>query len=449
MVKKKLLILIVLVTSFGLILHNLYFYPITAGYDAWLHINYAKIISFNWRFPTLVETREAYNPPLFYLLSGLITRIVSYFTHLDFVNSLKIWQYLHLVITFGFLYFWWDIIKLLEPKSKLFRFIVLALIFSLPVFHKTIVMYNLELFSAFMISLVVWFFVTHVQKKCSYKNILNLAFLTSLALLTRLSAAVLLPVILLGFIGLYLIHKINLQKLIKFSGLFLAIIILLNGWFYLGRANRDIYQVGEGGEPDKPLFQRQPLSFYTEIPFRLMMSYPIRFAPQTPLNRLIPIYYSEVWGDWWNYYSQRRFGLSVEAVRADRYLTSDQRVVSLAIQNQVNLLPTILMIIGFIYLFYQSFKSFIKKPDQKQLTHLILIFLTLFIYAGWLLMITKYPSWKGDSIKASYMLATFPVIIYSLTLFLFEKIKPIKMIFMPISVCLIIASLINLYWSWY
>lgn len=448
MVKK---IIIFLIIGFGafFLAHNFYYYPVIAGYDASFHLNYADILTSQWRFPSLDETREAYNPPFFYLISGLVGRFVSNLTGLNFFSALKVWQYISLIFVFLMIYFWYQILRPLLPKTKLAHLAFVIFLFSLPVFQKTIVMFNLELFSAFLMSLGFWYFIVHFQFKPTILKTIILAIITILNLLTRLSSLTLLITLIAGFVGLGFMKKIDTRQLIKLISVFLALIVLSCSWFYLGRANQDIYGVGEGGEPNIPFFQRQPLAFYTEIPFRLMMSYPIRFAPNTPLNRLIPIYYSEFWGDWWNYFSQRRFGIPLKSIRKDHYLTSQARVNNLALQNRINLPVTLLIIVGFIYLLSKTLIQSFRKVDANWLTSAMMLLLTILTYFGWLVMITKFPGWKGDSIKASYMLNILPVLAFSVINFLPKILKKTPVFFTPVLIWLIIATGINLWWGWY
>jgi len=426
--------------------HNAYFFTTDAGYDAMLHMRYSKIISHEFRIPSFQETRENYNPPAFYLISGLIGRIVSTFLNQDFFSSLKAWQYLSVLLATLSLYLWYKISLKLFSKNQLLSFSFVALIFSLPVFQKTIVMFSIETFFLFLTSLIFYYLAFHFLPKPSYKTTTILSLLVSLILLTRMSGVVIFLTIVFVFFGLLIIKKITLKKLILYLGLLLTIVFLSTSWFYIGRRDQDIYGVGEGGQPDKPFFQRQPLLFYTDVPFKFMMTYPVRL--HEPLNKLVPIYYSEFWGDFWNYYPQRRFGYPISIIRKNRYFSPPKRVANLALQNQINLLPTLIMIAGFSYFAFKNFYTTFTKPDQKWLIESSFIVLSIFTWLGFLALLTKYPSWKGDSIKASYMLYNLPIFVYFSLSFLVIKLKS-KIFLVPIVIWLLIATVINLYWGWF
>jgi len=420
--------------------HNAYFYPINAGYDASLHLRYADIVSHQWRIPTFKESRENYNPPLFYLASGLTGRIAQNLTNQEYLSAIKVWQYVSIILATVSLYLWYLIIKKLHPKNNFLQISFLVLLFSLPVFHKTIVMFSIETWFLFTTSVSFWFLITHFLSKPNLKNTFILSLLLVVNLLTRMSAIVLLITVLAAFLGLIFNKKLSFKKAFLFFCLLLVIIFGLTSWFYLGRPSQEIYGVGEGGEVEIPFFKRQPISFYLDVPFKFMMTHPIRLTD--PLNKLIPIYYSEFWGDFWNYYSQRRFGISVIARKKDHYLTSGKRVASLALQNQINLPATLLIVSGFIYLVIKNRKK-MNIPESLFLTF------TLFTWLGFLTLLTKYPSWKGDSIKASYMLYNLPIFIYALTVFIFKVLRKYKYLFIPIIIYLSATTIINLIWSWY
>lgn len=659
---KKIIILLAIFAGFGLIVHNAYYYPVDEGYDAGLHMRYARIISHEWRFPTFQESRENYNPPLFYLTSGLIGRLASAITKKDFFIALKIWQYVSIALAAFSLYLWFIIIKQLHPQNQTIQTGFLVLLFSIPVFHKTIVMFSIETFFLFTVSLTFWYFFCRFQSRPNFKTTLLLSLLTIMSLLTRMSAFVLFLTLGAGFLGLGFIKKIKWTETIKLLFVFIVLVSLGTGWFYFGRRNQRIYNAGEHNRPDIPLFERQPASFYTDVPFKVMMTHPIRLYRDS-LNQLIPIYYSEFWGDFWNYYSQRRFNVfwpekskmalnvggispgnyritltdtafSAEDVdqikietqgkvgfedistewkskkwsilhpwsykkgqkvlkmtsryykdftlndqtdyiyldnqgkelyltgdieiqsipqrkalhfynlgydkskilkpipknkvnketlmyynrytnnemkrrliargidgprqlgrvdaglnlpgkyrraiddgpvklstskeararkdytahvvkrrspeKKDRYLFSQARVKSLARQNRVNLLPTLLIILGFIYLLIKSIKTFLfQKKSSTWLAQSIFILFTVLTWLGFLALNTMLPSWKGDSVKASYMLYNLPIFIYFITIFLFKPIKKSKIIFVPAIICLSVSTVINLFWSWY
>lgn len=429
-------------------INNAFYYPVNAGYDAALHLTYAKIVSEELRLPTFIETRENYNPPLFYLISGLVIRLNSYFFKLNFFQAAKIWQFINILLAITSIYLWIQIIRQLYPKSPNKNYHLLLFVFvllSFPVWYKTIVMFSIETWYLFTSSLYLWFFIIKFIPKPNFINIIILSLILIVNLLTKLNAFTLLVVTIIGLLGLVWIKRLVVKKLAVHFLLIIILVLSGSGWFYIGRSNQGIYGVGEGGEPDIPLLKRQPISFYTDIPFTLMMTYPMR--QNQPLNKLIPIFYSEFWGDFWNYFPQRRFKQSMSVVKQNRENSLPQRIKALVLQNQINLLPTVLMVMGLLFLIYYLTKNIIH-PNKTRLIQVILLTFFIVNWLGFIFMLTKFPSWKGDSIKASYMLSLMPIFAYLLMIGL-EKFRSVKYLIIPLHIWLIAAVIINLSFSWF
>ena len=345
------------------------------------------------------------------------------------------------------LYLWFKIIAKLHPTNKLIPYFCIVWIFSLPVFQKMMPMYTIEPFLLFTIALVFWYFIIIFQPKPTLKKTIILSILTSINILSRLSSLILPPTIVFGMLGLGLLKRISWKKVLGFSAIFIIITITTSGWFYYARRNEKIIGAGTGKIQDST-FSKYGLSFHTDIPFHHMMTYPLRLPPEN-LNFLIPVYYSTFWGDYWNYYAQSRFNISSDALRNDRYIVNTQRIKSLSLQNQVNLIPTLLLLSGLFYHLIQVFKKIPSQLSDKWLTQsMFLVFFSL-TWLGFLYFITFHPSWKNDGIKACYMLFSIPILIYMATVLLLKKIRKNKIIFIPIIIWLILATSINLWWSWY
>jgi len=459
-IKKHLIIKIIigfgLITGLVFLIHNLTAYPFYRGYNYGDLVHYSEIITKEWRLPNVQETPKFYDPPAFYIISGLFIRLVSFLAGKkfylfgdEFYKAGNYWQNFSIIFPILSFYFWHKIIKKLIPQNKLAQLTFIVFLFSLPVLHKTLFMYSIEPFLMFTVSLTFWYFIFKFQPKPSVKKTLILSFLVIISLLTRISAIALLTAVSIGILGLAWIRQINWSQSFKFLTILLLSALIGSGWFY-GRKSElysDRITIMMNRQKGTGLPADQRLAFLTELHPHIVMIYPIRRGVW--LNRFIPIYYSEFWGDFWNFYIQNRFGISQETRRADRLFTTPQRVANLALQNRVNLIPTFLMILGFIYLIIQVIKQVRKKPNF--LWVIKAMFLTIFIvtWLGFLYSIVFHGAHKGDSIKASYMLFILPIFVYMLVVYLFKVVKKIKLIFIPLMVWLALAVGVNLWWGWY
>lgn len=445
---KRGILIFLMLAGVGLLIHNLYFYKYLGGYNYLAHVNYAQILTSDWRFPSYEESYENYNPPLFYILTGMTARVVGYFNQQDFYFNLNAYKVLEFIFSVASIYLWYRIIKRIRPGKHSFHLFFVLLVFSLPVFQKMVVMLNTEHLLMFFYSLIFWFFIEKFYVKPSIKNTVILGLLTSLSLLTRISSLTLFLSLAAGISSLYLVRKIDFKQMAKYLIVFILVIISLTSWFYYGRRNEGIYKAGRVAEPSIPLWQRQPIEFYTYIPFKFMMTYPFRL--QKPLNHLIPIFYSDFWGDWWNYFSQRRYGISQEATRDDHYLTNNERVASLALQNRVNLVFTMIMMAGFARLIYITLKQFFTRRFGESFPiQAIFVSISILTWLGFMLMQVKYPNWKSDAVKPSYMLNIIPIFIYAGLTFIFDVLRKVKFIYYPVLIWITLAACINLWWAYY
>lgn len=431
-----------------LFFHNAWFYSPHSGYDAGIHQIYTQIITWEKRIPLPVDTPESYNPPMFYWLSGQLAKLSMPLFNGNFLDALKSWQLLiaGLLLIAGYL--WFDIYKTLNSKAKGWGFFFIFWLLSLPVVNKMAPMYNLETPQLILTAVTVWYFVKFVINKPTLLKIIILGLLGGIMLSLRAMAASVLLSLGLMIIILAIIKKISWKQMLAYNLVFTLVTLIIGGQYYWHFRDQGVFDTGENMAEIRqtPFLKRQPKSFYLDTFFRTMMRTPIR--PNFS-NRFIPIFYSTFWGDYWNYYRQRRFPLSVEeeirfANETNKVKISKERMTLLVWQNRINLIPTFIIILGMFSGTILAFKNVRKKPEE--------VFLAGFFWATWLLFIytnIQYPNtYKGDTIKASYILYSIPTLIYFATNFLIG-IKKIKWIFYPATILIIVSWLFNLNFSWY
>src|SRR3989344_4352591 len=302
MTKTKWLLLLIL-GLFGLFfIHNAWFYSPHSGYDAGIHQFYTKILIFEKRIPTPLDTPESYNPHLFYFLSGKLAQLFSPVFAGNFLDALKSWQILIALLMPVIGYLWYDIFTILNRKKPNLGWFFLVWLLSL-----------LGIFGGIIFSL----------------RIMSGSLLLSLGL---------------GIILLWWFKKISFKQMLIYNLVFTVITLAIGGQYYYFYRDQGVFDSGENVAElyRVPFFQRQPRSFYLDTFFRTMMKTPIR--ERFP-NRFIPIFYSTFWGDYWNYYRHRRYPLSAEEQikfkdSTNKVKISAERLKVLAWQNRINLIPT-------------------------------------------------------------------------------------------------------------
>lgn len=457
MIKKKnktrIILLIILCFFTAIFLHNAWFYPPLRGYDGGIHSTYTKIITFEKRIPTPKDTPESYNPPAFYFLSGKLAKLFTPSFNNDFFQALKSWQILIALLMPVVGYLWFDIYRTLNRKNKYFPLFFLFWLLSLPVVNKMAPMYNIEAPQLIISSFIIWFFIKFVLPKPTISKIILLGFFGGIMLLFRIMAGTLLLSLALMIILLFWCHKISFKKMIILNLVLTVVSLGIGGQYYYIYRNQGVFDSGENVQDlyQTPFLKRQPKSFYVDTFFRTMMKTPIR---PNFINRFIPIFYSSFWGDYWNFYRQRRYPLSLEEeikfketaipTAPNRYQISKERLTMLAWQNRINFIPTLILITGMILSIWETVKK-IKKRRFLNLPQFSEVFLSLFFvitFLAYFYTVIQFPNiYKGDNIKASYILYATPSLIY-FGCKLLQSIKKIKYLFPRLIIIVIIISFI-------
>lgn len=430
-----------------LLLHNSWLYSIWGGYDKDLHMAYARILTFENRIPAYEETPESYNPPLFYFLSGRLAQLFTPAFGGDFIEALKSWQLLmaFLVPLAGWL--WYDIFRRLNLSKPCFAYLFLIWLLSLPVLNKMVPMYNLETTQFVLAALVAWFFIRHVLPRPKLGRIIILGLLGGLILSLRLMSFTLLLSLGLILIFMSRVKKISFATMVKFNLTLTIITLVVSGQYYFFYKDNGAF--GEKMEDMRQIawWKRQPKTFYTDTFFRTMMRTPIR--PNFP-NRFMPIFYSDFWGDYWNYFPQQRFGLTIDQLRKNRELINPERLNRLTWQNKVNLIPMVIIFVSFAGYLLTYFKNIfsVKKLTETAVGETFLATFFIITFLAFFYMNHKFANlYKGDTIKASYLLYSLPVLIY----FAVKKLSQIqkKIILYPLLVAVIIAIGFNLEFNFF
>lgn len=443
---KKISLILILATTAIILFHNVSTYPITAGTDYWKRAIYAQIISHEFRFPTYQESSEVYDAPLFYFVSGWLGRAIGTTTGLPLADSLGLVRLVPATFALISFWLWYKIFSGFYPKNKFGAVTFILLLTSMPVFYKAGAMYVSELLNLFLATLSFYWFIHHWLKAPHLKNTLWLSLIIILGLLTRVTYVAVAMALIIAILVYFWANKnfINALKPITI----IAILSFVGvGWFYFGRYQKTPLNIGYNLEDFEA--KTQNLGFYFYIPVKVMLTYPFRPILSEP-SYLLPIYFADFWGDYWNYFPQTRFGNNeLIAARGNRQAFSTARKVYLAWQSRINLLPTLLIIVSFWWLVIDRLRRILKKQlnfiilgEFTLLTTVIITWASLYVLAA------KYPG-QGDLIKATYTSFIAPIYVYAEAVFLFRILKRVRIIFWPALTLLVIAAINNFIFSWF
>ncbi|MFC1626964.1 hypothetical protein ACFL18_00220 [Patescibacteria group bacterium] len=429
---------------------NAIFFPPRGSFDIGSHYRYAKILITEWRFPIPEESVHFHNPPLWYFIGSLSITISENLLKLNnWKQTIKIWQLINPILTSLTLFYWLKMYQAIYPK-KIKRWLFFSFfLFSLPILSKMTAMVSIEPLLLTLSSMALFVYLKFLINP-NKRFLLVLGIILGLGLLSKITLFSLVLTFFIMLIYLKIVQSLSARTLIKNLAIFFLPIILFSGWFYTWKH----YHYGilrPGGVEYSP--KKQEASFYFDIPIRLMFTYPIRhYEVGRHLGRtFLPIMYTDFWGDYWNYYSQQRYGIDIEYIRTiDRYKTTPERVKALVAQSVINIPATILMTAAFFWACWITFKTIIRRNySVKNLFYLSLIVFFALSSLGYLWFQSRSPKWTGSNVKPYHLLFVWPVPVFFATEALFTITKNKTLLRSIILLFFIFTFIYNLVFTWF
>lgn len=229
---------------FALQFHNIQTYPIFHGFDAGAHVKYVQYIQENGRVPLADEGWVMYQAPLYYVISAFIP---GFTVHHWF--GLVLWETLMGIS-------WWFLRRRFEVIESL---VGVVLVGVMPVVVYLTPMVSNEFFSGVMIMIAMVWYVEGENKESRMQNeeekkldhsdnrySIILGVLLGLAILSKATAWVLVGAIGVDQVvklfltdsgrlqGSHLLNFIeNIKKLMKRNYIWILVMLLIGGWFYV------------------------------------------------------------------------------------------------------------------------------------------------------------------------------------------------------------------------
>mgnify|MGYP004078677373 CR=1 FL=1 len=397
-----------------ILIYNILFYNPILGYDALAHNAYVDYLAMylpkTFNLPDQINTREFFNPPIGYIVPSVAQVICrNIIDSIDYVRDCKpvygvatqIFQsVLYVVTIFINLY----TLKIINNSKKIVNFSYLILISILAVNYRTISMIRGEPYIIFFLSL----FLLLIQKakilefEFSYKQIIFCGIVIGGIALSRQWGFLLFPPLIILIFSKETINKFKYIKFWTLSGL---LGFIMSGWFYirlyLNYGTFTAFNMNSNGFS----LTNQPLSFYFPSLENIshLFSKPIR--PYLD-NQFLSILYSDLWGDYWGYF-----------VFTSRFLDfgRGQELIGDYL-GRVNLVS----LFAFLIIIYLYVKANNTNKNKFILKYINLAVLSSFI--GYLIFTISYPVDSGDTIKATYIIQLFHLIVFMASIHL-EKLK--------------------------
>lgn len=370
---------------------NAYSFNHERGYDGPAHIEYANTVAKDWRLPGK-EVRGYYNPPLFYVLAGLASRLGEDVLALS--PQEKLTQYGNTALLFGAAVLLLLVARLLYPGRRELHVAALAFFCLVPVTTRTAAMFHPEPLDLFL-SLAALALASRMLARRSFgwRPAAALGLVLGLAQLSRTfgiyASASVGTVFLLAALWRYAPRR-ELLRALAVTALAAA---LVTGPWYVRQAIRYTNPIFDQPTVDKPLWERRPLAFYVDPGMPEVFTDPVRTSY---LNRLVPTAYTELWGD---YFGIFEWNSTVQG-KPDRGQLWDLRA-----QSVVGLLPTLLALLGMLALLR---RAFLRRGIARDPGPALFAAQAVFGLLGFLYFAIGYPTPDGDVIKATFMLAAAP-----------------------------------------
>jgi hypothetical protein len=359
----------------GLLTWDIAHYDWLRGYDAYANSLYSDVIRLHHRLPTTAETDVWHTPPLFFALAAL-------------VHSHRAMQFVDGASGLAVAVFAGLIARELFPRSRLTQVAALAFAALTPVLTRTAVMYHPEPLATALAAAGLYVIVRTLERRRHVLRGSSVAgLLFGLAILTRTWAIAPAGAC---FLGLLLFAWLEREpRHVYGAALLVGIVLTLTlPWFvHQARAHGSPFAFNRPA-PKERFFSRRPASFYLSLDVGAVLSHP--YAPNFT-NHLLPVLYTDWWGDYWRYFDIPYENISVPSSLPPKYEQPRVR------QIYVGMAPTLLGIAGFVGLASAALRR--RSPTLTVLPLAIVLLGIQFIVFQ-----IAYPHADGDTIKATYLL---------------------------------------------
>jgi len=359
-------------------------YPVGNGYDAIWHERYADFLIHHHALPTRADTLEYYSPPLYYLLAGAADWAG---TQLGLGEPHRLAVLLNVPCLAGTALLVAALARLLWPARRWPPVAAAGFVALSPVLLRISAMFQPEPLDLLLQTLSLYLAARMlVRRSYGAGAALALGVALGAAQMVRQFALWALATVVVAWLAAAWARAEERRALLRSLAVVLAAVVVVAGPWYGWRAATYGNAVFDRPQTAKPLWDRRPASFYVGTGLPQVFT-----APHRPhfVNRVWPVTYADVWGDWYG----------VFAWDATRGSPTPARNAWLVAQDVVGIVPTALALAGWLALLVRS----ARRRDGPLL---LVSVLPLAALAGYLYFTVGYPTPDGDTIKAVYLLAS-------------------------------------------
>jgi hypothetical protein len=399
------------------LIYNLFHYDPILGYDGEAHHAYVQnflniYIPGKTNQPASNFTYEFFSPPLPYVLPTVVNETCKSFSvavdYLEFCQN--VYGFINIIFLslayLSLLFIYMKIVKKILGSNNIQSSITLLVLGLFSTNYKAISMIRAEVYILFLSALLIYRLLLLIEKSYVFntRDVLIFGSIIGLLALSRQWAFLLFPAY---FIIFFFIEKKNKKTYFQFLTYSFMVGFTISSWFYFGLYLDYGSFTSFNMESTSFSTSNQTLTFFTSSSY--FFSKPIRPYFE---NSFLPILYSDIWGDYWGYFSFTSRSLDVGR---NQLLIGDY----LGRVNIVSIFPSLLLLLGFM----KSLKSInFKKKTTLDFLYIYIVFGIIFSLFGYLWFLTTYPETTGDTIKSTYIIQMFHLLGLATVIHL-EKLK--------------------------
>ena len=402
-------------------LHNAINFNPYWGYDGGAHLEYIKMVMEKWRVPTMAENYLGWHEPLFYFLYAILGKAASAFCHNNFLTcTVKILQIISALLSVVMIFLVYKISQKFSNNKNVW---LAAVVGSglISVMTETSNYLTNELLATFLIVSLFHCFIVFSQRGWNIKRIGLIGLISGVALLTKLSAAIFVLALVIWFL-----YKAVYEKRVKYL-FYVFIFLFLSFLLYTPWA---IYKVKNlGGAFSINIFEDK-IKEDRKLPEAFFHSFngEIFTNPfwMTGSNSFISVIFADAFSDYYaiaNNVDKNNLTVPDEEkfwTEAGSFVTNVKFRLSILLLY-FSVFFVFIFTAGVLGLFWRWLKN--KFRPNANLFFLIFIagcFLALFYNAA------KYPFLERGTLKASFILPLWPLLMIVGFAWLAAILKKIK-----------------------
>jgi hypothetical protein len=394
------------------------------GYDVEGHLANVMALSAG-HLSTSQESAEFFSPPMPYIVPAIVSRVAGS----DATVIQKLGQLQNILVSLISTFVLLRIGARLYPTNATARALLLFLFGTLTVYYKSLAFMRGEPFVMMFTLLLCDHILALMSRKPMMRDGLLIGVYGGLMLLSRQWGALVLAGAAVWYVLLILRQK-SLAKQLLLPGLVAGLItIVLGGWFYLALATQSGSVLAFNRQADTA---EKPISFFTGLGGANLITYP--YSPGFD-GQAIPIFYTEMWGDYFGYFYLERPPIP------SRFPPS--AVTYLGLVNAVSIIPTLVLVAGFIYGIIQIIRFLFSTPVENTTIHSLFFLCIAASLAGFIWFLIRYPSRDADTAKATYLLHVFPLLCLLAVALMQHVEQRWPKLFRGICISLVIVAIIN------